>query len=92
MAHTKSALKRVRQSEKRYDRNQAVKSTVRTTTKAFRATLGEGDAAKSETALRTAVATLKKAATKGVIRKQTAARRTSRLARAAHKQSAAAGK
>lgn len=92
MAHTKSALKRVRQSEKRHQANMSVKSTVRSTTKAFRATLEEGDAAKSLVTLRAAIATLSKAATKGVIRKQTASRRTSRLARAAHKQSVAAGK
>ena len=90
MAHTKSALKRIRQDKKRNARNQSVKSTVRTATRAFRETLEEGDAAKTQTSLRTAVKTLGKAATKGVVRKQTASRRISRLTRAAHKALAAA--
>ena len=85
MAHTKSALKRIRQDKKRNLRNQSVKSTVRTATRTFRETLEEGDAAKTTTALRAASKTLSKAATKGVVRKQTAARRISRLAKAAHK-------
>jgi small subunit ribosomal protein S20 len=90
MAHTKSALKRVRQSRKLQLRNQAVKSTVRTATRAFRETLEGGDAAKVQPALRTAVKTLGKAATKGVIHPRTASRRTSRLAKAANRQQAAA--
>ena len=89
MAHTKSALKRIRQDKKRNLRNQSVKSTVRTATRAFRETLEEGDAAKTQTTLRAASRTLCKAATKGVVRKQTAARRISRLAKAAHKSLAA---
>jgi small subunit ribosomal protein S20 len=90
MAHTKSALKRIRQDKKRNQRNQSAKSTVRTATRAFRETLEEGDAAKTQTSLRAATRTLSKAASKGVVRKQTAARRISRLARAAHKSLAAA--
>ena len=90
MAHTKSALKRIRQDKRRNLRNQSVKSTVRTATRAFRETLAEGDAPKTETSLRMASKTLCKAATKGVVRKQTAARRISRLAKATHKSLAAA--
>jgi len=90
MAHTKSALKRIRQDKKRNLRNQSVKSTVRTATRAFRETLAEGVAPATETSLRTAAKTLCKAATKGVIRKETAARRISRLAKAAHKSLTAA--
>jgi small subunit ribosomal protein S20 len=90
MAHTKSALKRIRQDKKRNLRNQSVKSTVRTATRAFREALEEDDAAKAQTSLRAASKTLCQAATKGVVRKQTAARRISRLAKAAHKSLAAA--
>jgi len=90
MAHTKSALKRIRQDKKRNLRNQSVKSTVRTATRSFRETLEEGDAAKTQTSLRTAIKTVGKAASKGVLRKQTASRRISRLAKAAHKSLAAA--
>jgi small subunit ribosomal protein S20 len=85
MAHTKSALKRVRQDRKRQARNLAVKSTVRTATRAFRETLEGGDTAKVQPAFRAAAKTLSKAATKGVVRVQTASRRISRLAKAAHK-------
>ena len=90
MAHTKSALKRIRQAKKRNLRNQSVKSTVRTATRSFRETLEEGDAAKTQTSLRAAIKTVSKAASKGVLRKQTASRRISRLAKAAHKSLAAA--
>jgi len=90
MAHTKSALKRIRQDKKRNLRNQSVKSTVRTATRAFRETLEEGDAAKTQAAFRAASKTLCKAATKGVVRKETASRRISRLAKAAHKSLSAA--
>ncbi|HWR97713.1 MAG TPA: 30S ribosomal protein S20 [Candidatus Methanoperedens sp.] len=90
MAHTKSALKRIRQDKKRNLRNQSVKSTVRTATRTFRETLEQGDAAKTQSTLRAAVKTVSKAASKGVLRKQTAARRISRLARAAHKSLVAA--
>jgi small subunit ribosomal protein S20 len=85
MAHTKSALKRIRQDKKRNQRNQSVKSTVRTATRAFRETIEEGDAAKTQASLRKAAKTLCAAASKGVVRKQTASRRISRLAKAAHK-------
>jgi small subunit ribosomal protein S20 len=90
MAHTKSALKRIRQDKKRNQRNQSVKSTVRTATRAFRESLEEGDAAKAQASLHTAAKTLNKAASKGVLRKQTASRRISRLAKAAHKSLSAA--
>lgn len=85
MAHTKSALKRARQSKKRHLRNQAVKSKVRTATRAFRSNLEGGDPAKTTAALLAATKTLNKAASKGVFRKQTASRRISRLTKAASK-------
>ena len=77
MAHTKSALKRVRQSKKRQARNLAVKSTVRTSTRACREALETGEKDKSVAALAAATKTLGKAASKGVIRKKTASRRAS---------------
>jgi len=91
MAHTKSALKRVRQSKKRHLRNQSVKSQVRTTSRAFREALEQGAAEPAGNALRTAVRNLSRAASKGVIPKRTASRRISRLAKAAQKKLAAAG-
>jgi small subunit ribosomal protein S20 len=68
---SKSGLKRKRQSEKRRQHNQAVSSRLRTLTKQ----------ATSPETVRAAVAALDKAATAGVIHKNTAARRKSRLVR-----------
>ena len=77
MANTKSAVKRMRQSETRRVRNRTIRSQVRTAVKTARAAGGD--------ALRTAVAeairALDKAVTKGVIHRNTAARKKSALAR-----------
>jgi len=77
VANTKSAIKRIRTSEKRRVRNRTIRSQVRTAVKTARAAGGD--------ALRTAVAdairALDKAVTKGVVHQNTAARKKSRLAR-----------
>jgi small subunit ribosomal protein S20 len=77
VANTKSAMKRMRQSEKRRVRNRTIRSQVRTAVKTARTAGGE--------ALRTAVAdairALDKAVTKGVVHRNTAARKKSSLAR-----------
>ena len=77
MANTRSAIKRMRQSEKRRVRNRTIRSQVRTAVKTARAAGGD--------ALRTAVAeairALDKAVTKGVVHRNTAARKKSALAR-----------
>lgn len=78
MANTKSAIKRMRQSERRRLRNRAVRSRVRTVVKAARATIGGADAA---AAVREAIRALDKAVTKGVIHRNTAARKKASLAR-----------
>ncbi len=81
MANIKSAIKRIRQTEKRRVRNAAVRSTVRTSVKSARAAIEGGQAAQArETLLRT-IQVLDKAVTKGVIHKNTAARKKSRLTR-----------
>ena len=83
MANTKSALKRMRQNERRRLRNRAVRSKVRTAVKVARAT--EGQAASA--AILEAIRALDKAAAKGVLHRNTAARKKSALARrlAAHR-------
>ncbi|MBI2460357.1 MAG: 30S ribosomal protein S20 [Candidatus Rokubacteria bacterium] len=81
MANTRSALKRMRQNETRRLRNSAVRSSVKTVVKTVRTTLGAGSATEAEQALARAIRTLDKAVTKGVLHKNTAARRKSRLAR-----------
>jgi small subunit ribosomal protein S20 len=75
MANIRSQIKRNRQNEKRRLRNKAVRSEVRTRTKIA----GEG----GEEALREAMRSIDKAAAKGVIHKNQAARRKSRLAKQA---------
>lgn len=77
MANTKSAMKRIRQSEKRRVRNRTIRSQVRTAVKTAR-TAG-GDALR--TAVADAIRELDKAVTKGVVHPNTAARKKSALAR-----------
>jgi small subunit ribosomal protein S20 len=82
VANIKSQIKRNRQNEKRRLRNKAVRSEMRTRTKAAVATAeaGSDDAAE---ALRIALRRIDKAASKGVIHKNQAARRKSRLVKRA---------
>ena len=77
MANTKSAIKRIRQNERRRLRNRAVRSKVRTAVKTARAGQGEGQRA----AILDAIRSLDKAVTKGVVHRNTAARKKSALAR-----------
>ena len=80
MANTKSAIKRMRQNEKRRQRNRTVRSRVRGALKTARTaltTVGE----ETQGAVLQAIRTLDKAVTKGVIHRNTAARKKSALAR-----------
>ncbi len=80
MPNTKSALKRLRIEEKRRVRNHAVKSKVRTFVKKAREAIDAQPAAAETTeTLRQAISQLDRAVTKGVIHKNNAARRKSRL-------------
>jgi small subunit ribosomal protein S20 len=72
-------LKRVRSSERKRLRNRAVRSTTRTMVKKARTTLEQGDLEAARQAIREAVRTLDKAVSKGVIHRNSAARRKSRL-------------
>ena len=76
MANIKSQKKRNLTNAKRHERNKAVKSELKTRVKIAAAT-GDGDA------VRFAQKRLDKAATKGVIHRNQAARRKSRLMKAA---------
>ena len=80
MANHKSALKRHRQSLKRRARNVAVKSSLKTTIKKVREAITQKDAGKAQELLVQTTIALDKAASKGVIHKNNAARRISRLA------------
>ncbi len=76
-----SALKRVRQAEKRRLRNQMWKSQVKTFTKKVLKAIQEKDEAKAREALRQAIRIISKAASKGVLHHNNASRRISRLTR-----------
>ena len=80
MANTKSAIKRMRQNEKRRQRNRVVRTRVRTALKTARAAV-TNPAGDARDAVLQAIRTLDKAVTKGVIHRNTAARKKSALAR-----------
>ena len=80
MANTASARKRIRQTAKRTERNQARKSRMRTFVKKVEAACASGDKTAAQEALRTAQPEMHRAATKGVVHKNTVARKLSRLA------------
>lgn len=78
MANTKSALKEIRKTARRHDRNRLVRTTTRTRVK--RATLAiQSNAPDREQTVRDAASALDKAAAKGVIHKNAASRRKARL-------------
>lgn len=77
----KSAMKRMRQDERRYRRNASVKSSLRTYGKHVESLVARKDAANAETMLRKAISALDKAAGKGVIHPNKAARKKAMLSR-----------
>ena len=81
MANIKSQIKRNRQNEVRRQRNKSTRSSLRTQVKQFLDAKESGDKAAAEDAYRKAARALDKAAAKGVIHKNTAANRKSRLAK-----------
>jgi small subunit ribosomal protein S20 len=80
VANLKSQIKRNRQNERRRLRNKAVRSEIHTRTKTAVAA-AEAGAENSLEALRAAVKRIDKAAAKGIIHKNQAANRKSRLMR-----------
>lgn len=81
MPNTPSAAKRARQSERRRHRNQAVKSATRTAVRRTREALESGDVQLAASRLQAAASALDRAARKGVLHPNEAARRKARLAR-----------
>jgi small subunit ribosomal protein S20 len=77
----RSAIKRARTSKVRQIQNASVKSLVRTALKKYEVSLREGDLDHASELLKEAASTLDRAAQKGVIHKNEANRRKSRLAR-----------
>jgi small subunit ribosomal protein S20 len=80
MPHHKSAEKRLRQTEKRTVINRARMSRVRTFVKKVETAIDGGDKDAAQAAFRDAQPELHRATTKGVMHKNTVARKLSRLA------------
>lgn len=81
MANIQSQIKRNRQNPVRRDRNQAVRSMLKTYEKRFREAVAEGDKELAQEAYRVAARHLDKAAGKGVIHDNKAANHKSKMAK-----------
>ena len=79
MANTASARKRIRQIERRTERNKARVSRMRTFIKKVEAAVASGNKGAATAALREAQPELQRAAGKGVVPKNTVSRKISRL-------------
>ena len=79
MANTASARKRIRQTEKRTERNRARKSRVRTFLRKVETAIAGGDKTAAQEALRAVQPELQRAAGKGVFHANTVSRKLSRL-------------
>jgi len=83
-----SAEKRNRQNLKRRDRNRAIRSRVHSAVKDTLEAIAGTDAAAAAAQLRQATRVLYKAAGKGTVHRNTAARKIARLSRALHRKHA----
>ena len=81
MAHHKSALKRIKQNERKYERNKHIRSTLRTFIKRVREAAAGKDISAAKEALAAAIPVIDAAATKGIIHRNNASRNVSRLTR-----------
>lgn len=76
-----SVLKRQRQSLKRHIRNKAVISSIKTLAKKIQTAIASKNLSEAQRLLPLTVSTIDKAAVKGIIHRNTAARKVSRLTR-----------
>jgi len=81
MANIKSQIKRNRQSESARQRNKAARSTLRTKTKRFEQAVESGDSEQAAEAYAEIARAYDKAASKGIIHRNKAANKKSRLAK-----------
>ncbi len=79
MANTRFAIKKHKQSEKRRVRNKAVKSAVKTLIKKAKSFITAGEKEKAIETVKLAYSKIDKAAEKGILHKNNAARKKSRL-------------
>jgi len=87
MPNIKSAAKRVRVTRKRTLRNASIKSALRTTIRRFEEAMASANLDNAKVALQKAIKALDKAVTKGIVHKNTAARKKSRLTKRFNKAS-----
>ncbi len=80
MANTASAKKAVRKIERRTEVNRSRRSQMRTYVKKVEEALASGDATAAAAALHVAEPLIMRAAQKGIVHKNTASRKVSRLA------------
>lgn len=83
MANIRSQIKRNKQNERRAQRNKDVRTALKTSTKKVRSAVAAGDGDEATARQREAARALDKAVAKGIVHQRTAARRKSRLAKAA---------
>ncbi|MCI5038653.1 MULTISPECIES: 30S ribosomal protein S20 [Donghicola] len=79
MANTPQSKKRARQNERRFAVNKARRSRIRTYLRKVEEAIASGDQQAALTALRAAQPELMRGVTKGLVHKNTAARKMSRL-------------
>ncbi|AHM03689.1 SSU ribosomal protein S20p [Roseibacterium elongatum DSM 19469] len=79
MANSPQAKKRARQNERRFAVNKARRSRIRTYLRRVEEAIASGDQAAAQAALRAAQPEIMRGVTKGVLHKNTAARKISRL-------------
>ncbi len=79
MANHKSAEKRIRQTKKRTERNRFYKTRIKNLTKAVEAAVANNDAQAATEAFKKANKNIHKFVSKGILKKNTAARKVSRL-------------
>jgi len=81
MAQIKSAMKRIKTNEKARLRNKAVKTSLKTSLKNFHEAVEAGEEEKATEAYTLAIKKLDQAVTKGIMHKNSAARKKSSIAR-----------
>jgi small subunit ribosomal protein S20 len=81
MANTASAIKRIRQTKKRDERNQQNSSRLKTQVRKLKRALDISDANSAKDLLKPTISVLDKSVQKGVLKKNTASRLKSRLTR-----------
>lgn len=81
MANIKSQIKRNHQNDAARARNRTVRSALKTDVRRFRQAVAAGDEEAATTAYRTAARAFDKAASKGIVHRNTAANRKSGMAK-----------